>query len=193
MIEPVAFLQFKQAFLFHFCTMLIQVDPSSRRKETLQSVNPKSISLVVVFFLLWSIESFAQNPAPFQWLIGIWEINTGSGIIQESWQLEGDSTLAGKSVFIKNGKDTIPQETLTLAHRNGEWHYISTVVGQNNNAPVEFKVIYLGRSEFISENPSHDFPQRIAYRKVSDQLMYASIEGRRGGKYAKQNFNFNKK
>jgi len=149
--------------------------------------------LGVLFFLFWSAPGISQKPVLFQWLIGVWEINTGNGMINESWQMADDSTLVGKSVFIKNGKDTIPQESLTLALRNGEWYYISTVVSQNNNQPVEFKVIYHGRSEFISENPSHDFPQRIAYRKVSDQLMYASIEGRKNGKYGKQNFNFNKK
>ncbi|NBP69944.1 MAG: hypothetical protein EBU52_14495 [Cytophagia bacterium] len=37
--------------------------------------------------------------------------------------------------------------------------------------------------------PTHDFPQRIAYRRVKNQL-YASIEGLKKGKYQKQNFDF---
>jgi len=162
-------------------------------KTTAHIINHRVCFLGVLFFLFFSSRVISQKPVAFQWLIGIWEINTGNGMINESWQMADDSTLAGKSVFIKNGKDTIPQESLTLALRNGEWTYTSAVVGQNNNQPVEFKIIYQGRSEFISENPSHDFPQRIAYRKVSDQLMYASIEGRKNGKYNKQNFNFSKK
>jgi hypothetical protein len=43
--------------------------------------------------------------------------------------------------------------------------------------------------EFICENPSHDFPQRIAYRRIENDL-FASIEGRKNNKYSKQNYDF---
>jgi len=122
-------------------------------------------------------------------MAGTWKINTGSGSIVEQWHIANDSTLSGKSSFVKNGTDTIPQETIELAFRNGDWYYIPTVKNQNNSQPVSFKVILLKGSEFISENPAHDFPQRIAYRRIKNQL-FASIEGRRNGKYSKQNFDF---
>jgi hypothetical protein len=107
----------------------------------------------------------------------------------EQWQIANDSTLIGKSLFVKNGTDTIPQETIELAFRNGEWFYIPTVINQNNAQPVRFKVIFSKGTEFISENPAHDFPQRIAYRRIKNQL-FASIEGKKNGKYGKQNFDF---
>ncbi len=107
----------------------------------------------------------------------------------EQWHISDDSTLKGRSIFIKNISDSIPQETIELAFRNGEWHYIPTVISQNNARPVSFKVILLKGTEFISENPQHDFPQRIAYRRIKNQL-YASIEGRKNGRYGKQNFDF---
>lgn len=131
----------------------------------------------------------AQNTAPFGWLEGTWKINTPKGILIESWRAINDSTLAGKSYFIKDGKDTIPQETIELSLRNGTWNYIPNANGQNNNQPVPFKLIYQKGTEFIAENPAHDFPQRIAYRRIKDGL-FASIEGRLKGKYAKQNFDF---
>jgi Domain of unknown function (DUF6265) len=124
-----------------------------------------------------------------KWMVGSWKINTGSGSIVEQWQITNDSTLSGKSYFVKNGTDTIPQETIELAFRNGDWFYIPTVKNQNNGHPVSFKVILLKGPEFISENPAHDFPQRIAYRRIKNQL-FASIEGRRNGNYGKQNFDF---
>jgi hypothetical protein len=107
----------------------------------------------------------------------------------ENWEVINDSTLAGKSFFIKDNKDTIPQETIELTFRNGTWNYIPTAIGQNNNQPVAFRVIFQKGSEFIAENPAHDFPQRIAYRRIKNQL-FASIEGRMNGKYGKQNFDF---
>jgi hypothetical protein len=54
---------------------------------------------------------------------------------------------------------------------------------------VKFKVIFLKATEFICENPAHDFPQRIAYRRIKQQL-FASTEGKKNGRYNKQNFDF---
>lgn len=145
--------------------------------------------LIVSFVCLVSTTLWAQQSATPAWLVGTWKINTGNGFIVEQWKQVNDSTLQGKSMFVKAAGDSALQESLELSFRKGVWNYISTVVGQNQGLPVAFKLIYLGRSEFISENPAHDFPQRIAYRRVKNNL-FASIEGKRKGKYNKQNFDF---
>lgn len=149
-------------------------------------------SLIYLEFILLPLFVAGQKSNPFQWLTGKWQIQRGNTTILESWQYLNDSTMTGTSILLKNGKDTIPQETLELSYRQGEWNYISKVNGQNNNQPIKFKLIYQSPQEFISENPTHDFPQRIAYRKMSDTLVLASIEGYNNGKYAKQNFNYSK-
>lgn len=146
-----------------------------------------SLSLLTLFLL--AVTSIAQKPEQMKWMAGTWNINAGSGVIVEQWQIANDSTLIGKSFFVKNGTDTIPQENIELVFRNGEWYYIPTVINQNNTQPVGFKIIFLKGTEFISENPVHDFPQRIAYRRIKNQL-FASIEGKKNGKYGKQNFDF---
>jgi Domain of unknown function (DUF6265) len=144
---------------------------------------------LVVVLLFLTASSNAQKADAFKWMIGTWKIITGDGDIVESWQLKNDSTLQGHSYFVRKSIDTIPQETIELAFRNGDWYYIPTVKGQNNNQSVQFKIVFQRGSEFISENPAHDFPQRIAYRRIKKQL-FASIEGRKNGKYNKQNFDF---
>ena len=143
----------------------------------------------LMLFLAASITSSAQKTEQLKWMVGTWKITAGANTIIEEWNISNDSTLAGKSYFVKNGTDTIPQETIEIAFRNGDWYYIPTVKNQNNAQPVPFKVIFLRGMEFISENPAHDFPQRIAYRRIKNQI-FASIEGRRNGKYSKQNFDF---
>ncbi len=146
-----------------------------------------------LFFLLVLIMSvhftFAQKSEAMKWITGTWKINAGSGMIIEQWQIANDSTLTGKSFFVKSSTDTTPQETIELSFRTGDWYYIPAVKNQNNARPVSFKIIFLKGTEFISENPAHDFPQRIAYRRIKN-LLFASIEGKRNGKYAKQNFDF---
>ena len=143
----------------------------------------------ILFIFLLCCPLFAQKGDALKWLVTTWKINTGKGFVVESWRQSNDSTFVGRSVFVKAANDTIPQETLELKLRKGEWWYVSTVQGQNSNQPIAFKVIFLGRGEFICENPKHDFPQRISYRRYKDQL-FASIEGNKKGKYAKSNFDF---
>lgn len=145
--------------------------------------------LYLVPFILYAAVLQAQNSGPFSWLEGNWRINTGKGILVESWKRINDSTLSGASFFIRGGKDTIPQETIELSLRNGNWNYIPVAKGQNNDQPVVFVVIFQKGTEFIAENKAHDFPQRIVYRRIKDGL-YASIEGSKNGKYNKQNFDF---
>lgn len=149
------------------------------------------VKLIMLFVAAFSISSHAPIPATdaFKWMLGSWQIQAGNSLIVEQWTVANDSTLSGRSFFIKDGKDTIPQETIELAFRKGEWYYIPIVQGQNEGKPVWFKLIHAKGQEFISENPEHDFPQRISYRRWKDQL-FASIEGRKNGVFRKQNFDF---
>jgi hypothetical protein len=148
------------------------------------------LKLLGMLFLMAAFnESYSQKAEELRWLVGTWTIDTGQGIVIEKWQLLNDSTLSGGSVFVKTGNDTIPQELLELSYRKNQWTYISTVQGQNNNQPVPFKMIFLKGTEFICENPKHDFPQRIAYRRIKHEL-FASIEGSKNGKLRKENFDY---
>ncbi len=143
---------------------------------------------ITLFFVSFFIQAQKNPIKNLDWLVGTWKIASSQGIIQESWEMKNDSVLVGKSMFIKDGKE-IPQETLTLVKEGNDVFYISTVIGQNNNLPVKFKVLFQRGTEFICENLTHDFPQRIAYRRIG-QSLFASIEGKKNGKYGKQNFDF---
>ena len=145
----------------------------------------------IIFSCLIFNATFGQSADALKWITGTWKVNTGNGFIVEQWKQLNDSTFAGKSHLVKAIRDSVLQEMLVLELKKGEWYYTSTVVGQNNNRAVSFKVIFIGQQEFISINPSHDFPQRIAYRRIEDKL-FASIEGIRRGKHNKQNFDFTK-
>ncbi|MFY8037671.1 MAG: DUF6265 family protein [Cyclobacteriaceae bacterium] len=147
-------------------------------------------SFVACIVIALSCQSLqAQKNQPMHWLTGTWIITTPKGTIIEQWKPLNDSTMLGRSTFVKSSGDSIPQETIELRHRKNQWTYVPTVPGQNNNQPTSFAVIFVGKEEFISINPAHDFPQRIAYRRVNHQL-FASIEGNRKGTYIKQNFDF---
>lgn len=153
--------------------------------------------LCVIFSTLTSAHRPNGKVQDMAWLVGRWTMDKGQSQLLEEWTIENDSTLAGKSLFIKNRTDTSLQETVQLAFRKNKWYYTPTVQGQNNNQPVQFVVIYQKGTEFIAENPSHDFPKRISYRRLNDQLfasiegyLFISIDGIREKGYRKANFDF---
>ncbi|HNP32938.1 MAG TPA: DUF6265 family protein [Flavobacterium sp.] len=126
------------------------------------------------------------------WLIGSWEQALPEGILTESWTKENDSTYSGKSFFIKQ-KDTIHLESIVLIQKNEELFYIPTVKGQNNDEPVTFKLTSDAENAFTFENPKHDYPQKIMYKKVASDRLVAVISGKQQGKDGQESYPMKRK
>ena len=126
------------------------------------------------------------------WLIGTWEQKLPEGILSEEWKKENDSTYSGKSFFIKE-KDTIHMESILLTQKNGELLYIPMVKGQNNDEPITFKLTSETNNTYSFENPEHDYPQKITYKKMDDTSLLATISGKQGGKQSQESYPMNKK
>lgn len=132
--------------------------------------------MTTLFAIWWFSLGFLPASTPdLRWLVGTWKMNTGKGEIIEVWTQVGDQ-FHGKSVMVKSGTDSTLLETLIISNTSGTWEYRSTVVGQNDGKAVAFAIAFIGRSEFVCTNPAHDYPQRIAYRRIDNNL-FASIEG----------------
>jgi hypothetical protein len=147
----------------------------------------------LTFTLVLSILSFfsiAQNQQNFDWLIGKWKVKRTNETNLEVWQKKNDSTYTSKSFTVKNN-DTTLFETVELVKINNLWNYIVTANNENDNKPISFTLQFIGFKEFISINPQHDFPTRIAYRLVGSHL-FASIEGVVNNKLRKVNFDYKK-
>ncbi len=78
----------------------------------------KVISFLVCVFMASQIA--AQQTKPLQWMLSVWKISTPQGMMMEIWEQKDDSTLKGRSVFVKPNNDTIPQENIEMVFRNGE-------------------------------------------------------------------------
>lgn len=131
----------------------------------------------------------AQPAGRLLWLAGTWQMPARNGMIIEQWFLQADSSYKGSSYSKKANGDSVLLEEAVILKEKDQWYYIPTVQGQNRNQPVRFTLIFLGKDEFICENPAHDFPQRITYRRTGNRL-WASIEGRKNGAYRKENFDY---
>ena len=127
-----------------------------------------------------------------EWLVGTWEQKLPDGTVTEIWTKENDSTFSGKSYFVKE-KDTIHLETIVLSQKIENLLYIPTVAGQNNDEPVTFKSTLEADNTFTFENPTHDYPQKIIYKKISNDRLIATISGKQHGKQTQESYSMTKK
>lgn len=150
----------------------------------------KKITLLILPVALWigcqkaSQKNLLTNT---DWLIGTWENKSPEGHFAELWNKTDSGTLIGKSYFIVN-KDTLFSESIELAQKDDAVYYSATVKGQNNNQPVAFKLTSNKPGELVFENPKHDYPQKIVYKKVNDDSLVAIISGNQQGKNSLEQF-----
>lgn len=121
------------------------------------------------------------------WILGEWQNKSAEGNATEIWEQQDDSTFKGKSYFVI-GPDTVSSEKLSLAQIGKDLFYIPVVKGQNNELPVKFKLTSSADNLLVFENPSHDFPQKITYLKISADSLLAEISGIMDGKPNSQKF-----
>ena len=125
------------------------------------------------------------------WLLGKWENNSKDGYLLETWKKVNDSVYDGESYFIK-GKDTLHFEKIQMKQKGEELFYISTIKGQNNDKPITFKHNDSIEKQLVFENPKNDFPQKIAYSKITKDSISIQISGIQQGKSSSERFSMKK-
>lgn len=126
------------------------------------------------------------------WLAGKWERTSAVDFSCETWEKKNDSVFYGVGLTIE-GKDTVAFETMTIEEKTGKLYYIPVVKDQNDGKPVEFALTSSNEHEWIFENPKHDFPTKIVYKKINNDSLFAEISAVRDGKDVKVLFPFSRK
>ena len=121
------------------------------------------------------------------WLQGSWGNSSPEGNLTESWEKANDSVYNGNTYFVI-GKDTVFTEKIRLEETNGKLAYITAVSDQNGGQPIRFELISATDEQLVFGNPAHDFPQKITYKKISNDSLIAEISGLRQGKPATETF-----
>lgn len=109
------------------------------------------------------------------WLAGTWE-RTGLPPQKkgsENWKISNEHEMKGIGLTMQ-GRDTLEMEKLLIVLRNDTVYYVADV--KENRSPVYFAFTQLSSTGFVCENPSHDFPKKITYRRQKDRLV-ATISG----------------
>ncbi|MBY8961679.1 hypothetical protein KJK34_02820 [Flavobacterium sp. D11R37] len=128
-----------------------------------------------------------------EWLVGSWSNTSADETLTEIWEKLNDSVFAGQAFVINEENDTIFFEHIRLEETKGEVFYIVTVPDQNDGQAVPFKMTAINDSLIVFENPEHDYPQKIAYRKVNADSLIAEISGKPNGIMQSEKFPMKKK
>ncbi len=120
------------------------------------------------------------------WLAGCWENKSSKRVREEYWTKAAGGSMFGMGRAISDGRTT-EFEFMRIHEERGDVLYTSKPSGQPE---ASFKLVRTSEHEAVFENPQHDFPQRIIYRKQSDGSLLARIEGERNGKQSGVDFPF---
>lgn len=129
----------------------------------------------------------AQESAisPLGWMAGCWEMQSGATTIEEQWMRPAGETMLGMSRLVRGGK-TIFSEFMRIERRGNDFVYLARITPGQPGTP--FKMTRATESEVIFENPDHDFPQRILYRKPPGGGLFARVDGIEKGKAKAQEY-----
>jgi hypothetical protein len=113
-----------------------------------------------------------------EWISGCWVLDDGKERTEETWMKPAGKSMLGMSRTVAGGK-AVFTEHIEIREANGQISYI-VALGMGAK-PTVFKLIKSSDSEVVFENPEHDFPQRIIYRRESTDALFARIEGAEKG------------
>ena len=113
------------------------------------------------------------------WIAGDWQTPAGGRRqIEEHWTTAAGGSMMGVSRTIAGDK-TVEFEYLRIEQRADGVYYVAHPKARCPG--TDFKLTRASATEAVFENPQHDFPKRIIYRKTEDGLT-ASIDGGEGSK-----------
>lgn len=144
--------------------------------------------LACAFLLAVPAAAFSQAPAAepaksiseLAWIAGDWQTAPGGRAqIEEHWTQPAGGTMIGMGRTIAGDK-TVEFEYLRLEQRSDAIYYVAHPKARSPG--TDFKLTRLTAQEAVFENPQHDFPKRIIYRKNPAGSLTASIDAGEGTK-----------
>lgn len=123
--------------------------------------------------------AFAAQPAEaarpdLDWLAGYWLSCAGGQDTAETWSERRGGVMLGSA--ITTGDDAFSWEQMRIEADPDGLAFVAQPRGQ---AGASFRLVSWGEREAVFENPAHDFPQRVIYRRDRDRLT-GRIEGADG-------------
>lgn len=124
----------------------------------------------------------AELPA---WLAGHWKTSNGKTTTEEIWLAPADGLMVGAGRTAGGKKPFF--EFLRIEARGDALVFVAQPRGA---APTEFAAIKVEADSVTFENPQHDFPQRVIYRRAGADRLDARTEGTVDGKLQGEDWHY---
>jgi hypothetical protein len=128
----------------------------------------------------------AWKVADLAWMSGSWVTTQGKTQIEEHWTKPAGDSMIGMGRTLKDGK-TIFFEYLRIEVRADGIFYVAHPKARMG---TDFKLMRLSANEALFENPAHDNPKKILYRRTPDGSLTARVEGDENGKPVSEEFHY---
>jgi len=147
--------------------------------------------ILAALVLSWTAAPRVRGQAPsdidrLAWLAGCWTQPRANGVIEEHWMAPLGGSMLGMSRTVVDGR-TREYEFVRVMAVDGRLAYIAKPSGQ---AEATFPMKSLEDGLVVFENPTHDFPQRVIYRRNTDGTLTARIEGTIKGEARGRDFRY---
>ena len=144
--------------------------------------------VMLASFLCVADVGFAQQATVDRvaWLQGCWRSIRGETTIEEQWMAPRGGTMLGMGRTVRGGK-LVEYELVLIKEQEGALAYEAHPSGQPT---ATFTAATVSDSSVVFENPQHDFPQRVGYRRNGPDALEAWIEGQANGKSRRVDFSY---
>jgi len=119
------------------------------------------------------------------WLEGPWIAETDGTRVEEQWTAPAGGAMLGTSRTLRDGR-MVAFEFLRIVARPGALVYIAQPGGR---PPTEFVLTSSAPGLAVFENPAHDFPKRLSYRRTG-QTLRVEVDGDEKGQALREVYTF---
>jgi len=129
-------------------------------------------SALLLLPLLWTAPAGAAGLDDLAWLAGSWVAERDGGRSEEHYMPPRGGVMPGMHRTVRAGKAP-SVEFIRIVEEGGKVVYLASPLGQQ---PTPFTLTESGPGRAVFENPAHDYPTKITYRRDGDTLT-ATIAG----------------
>jgi len=124
-----------------------------------------------------ALQGASPGQPDLDWMAGYWLQCEGGREVTEMWTTRRGGVLLGMSVTVGRQAFGFEQVRIETTYDGATMQYVARPRGAE--AETMFRMSRAGAREAVFDNPAHDYPQRISYRREGDVLI-ARTEGAGG-------------
>lgn len=132
----------------------------------------KRLAIVLTLLATPAFAGDTSTVADLAWMAGDWSQETAGGTVRETWLPPLQGSMAGLTQTHRPGKPVVTEFSTITTERAG----VTFTAYLKGQPPTPFVLKPGEPGVAVFENPAHDFPQRVIYRRCGPDLC-ARIEG----------------